>query len=73
MTLWCRLSLESIVCGVALDAELKEEMSSHACRTGATLSHACLPGATHDISSMVASTTVLTRVMRISVSKVDKR
>jgi hypothetical protein len=30
-------------------------------------------GATHDISSMMASTTVLTRVMWISVSKVDKR
>jgi hypothetical protein len=72
-TLWCRFSLESIVCGVALDAELKEEMSSHVSCTGAMLSHAYSAGAMHDISSMVASTTILTRVMWISVLKVDKR
>jgi hypothetical protein len=71
--LWYHFSLESIICGVAMDAEVKEEMSGHAYWTGATLSHACSAGATHDISSMVASTIVLTRVMRISVSKVDKR
>jgi hypothetical protein len=43
---------------------LKEERSSHACRTGATLSHAWSVGATHDRSSMMASTIVLTSVMR---------
>jgi hypothetical protein len=48
---------------------LKEESSSH----GDTLSDACLAGAMHDRSSMMASTTVLTRVMWISVLKVDKR
>jgi hypothetical protein len=54
MTLRCRFSLEIIVCGVALDTELKEEVSGHACQTGAALSHACSAGATHNISSMVA-------------------
>jgi hypothetical protein len=52
---------------------LKEERSSHGGRTGATLSHAYSAGATHDRSSMVALTTVLTRVMRISILKVDQR
>jgi hypothetical protein len=52
---------------------LKEQMSSHACRTGAMLSHACSAGATHDRYFMVASTMVPTRVMRISVLKVNQR
>jgi hypothetical protein len=56
---------------------LKEERSSHACWTGATtgamVSHACSAGAMHNISSMVALTTVLTRVMRISILKVDQQ
>jgi hypothetical protein len=42
-------------------------------RTVATLSHAYSAGATHDRSSMVVLTTVMTRVMRISILKVDQR
>jgi hypothetical protein len=52
---------------------LKEERSSHVCRTSATLSHACKAGAMYDRSSMVALTTVLTRVMRIPILKVDQQ
>jgi hypothetical protein len=52
---------------------LKEEKSNHACRTGATLSHACSAGGTHDRSSMVVLKTVVTRVTRIFILKVDQR
>jgi hypothetical protein len=46
---------------------LKEERSIHVCRKS------CLFGRcyVHDRSFMVASTIVLTRVMRISILKVD--
>jgi hypothetical protein len=52
---------------------LVEESSSHACRTGATLSYVSSAGATHDRSFMMALTTVMIRVIRISILKVDQQ